>query len=218
VPIRVEWTDVILGYNPAEGLEDVARQRHGIWFNDARNDIIAKDIAKTSQSEQFLVLTDTVYHAVELYRRAIQQERERQLVLIYDKIDTERFGRYKESGDLPKGMLKMTAESKEQYRKMFEAGEIDAIATKTWEVGIDPVYLQNLFVAGSFRSEIKSQQAPGRASRINKAGKEVGIVRDYRDQFDAGFHAASKERYRVYGSLLRWEQVLDRGDGSFTPL
>lgn len=217
VPIRVEWRDVILDRNPAFEKEDIDRQRYGIWHNDARNDLIADDVVEVvPKDEQLLVLTDTVFHAVELYRR-IRGRREREPVLVYDKIEAKRFRDYQTAGDLPPDLQLMTAERKEQYRKMFEAGEIDAIATKTWEVGIDPIHLQYLFIAASFSSEIKAQQAPGRASRINVAsGKEVGIVRDYRDQFDSGFHAAARARFRVYESL-GWEQVLDTGNG-FTPL
>lgn len=215
-PIRVEWSDVILSHNPAAGFDDsIQRQRAGIWFNDERNDIIASDILDVAPGEQLMALTDTLYHAVELYKR-VRGHREREPVLVYDKIDMERFKDYQERGDIPADLPRMTAELKEQYRKRFEAGEIDAIATKTWEVGIDPIYLQYLFVAGSFRSEIKAQQAPGRASRVNKVGKEVGIVRDYRDQFDSGFCSAARERFRIYESL-RWEQVLDTGS-SFTNL
>jgi superfamily II DNA or RNA helicase len=211
VPIRVEWKDVILDHNPAKGVEDIERHRRGIWFNHERNNIIANDVLNVPQDEQFLVLTDTVFHAVELFRRTCNQ-RERELVLVYDKIDIDRFKAYKDFGVLPDNVHIMTSDRKEEYRKRFEAGDIDAIATKTWEVGIDPVYLQYLFVAASFRSEIKAQQAPGRASRINKEGKSVGIIRDYRDQFDENLCDAARERFRIYGTM-RWEQVLDTDDG-----
>ena len=210
VPIRVEWSDVILDHNPAAGYEDVERKRHGIWFNAARNDIIAKDLLAVPKNDQLLVLTDTIFHAVQIYER-IRNKREREPVLVYDKIDIERFKKYKDHGILPKDLSRMTADKKEELRRRFEAGEIDAISTTTWEVGIDPIYLQHLFIASSFSSEIKAQQAPGRATRVNTEGKELGIVRDYRDQFDDGFRRAAGERSRIYGSM-RWEQVVRRGD------
>jgi len=210
VPIRVEWSDVILDHNPAAGYEDVERKRHGIWFNAARNDIIARDLLAVPKDDQLLVLTDTIFHAVQIYER-IRDKREREPVLVYDKIDIERFKKYKDHGILPKDLSRMTADKKEELRRRFEAGEIDAISTTTWEVGIDPIYLQHLFIASSFSSEIKAQQAPGRATRVNTEGKELGIVRDYRDQFDDGFRRAAGERSRIYGSM-RWEQVVRRGD------
>lgn len=213
VPIRVEWRDVLLSHNPAAGLEDVNRKRWGIWFNDERNDLIANDVISSPEDQQYLVLTDTVYHAVELYKR-VYGKRKRNPVLVYDKIDLDRFERYQNYGDISRDIPQMTIDLKEQYRLAFERGEIDAIATKTWQVGIDPTYLQRLFIADSFRSEIKAQQAPGRASRVNDAGKEIGIVRDYRDQFDEGFCDAAQARSRIYESL-RWEQVIDIGGGQF---
>ncbi len=41
--------------------------------------------------------------------------------------------------------------------------------------------------------------------------KQVGIVQDYRDEFDDGLRQAAKERFRVYESL-RWEQFVNRDD------
>lgn len=210
VPIRVEWSDVILNNDPAAGYEDIEKKRRGIWFNDARNDIIGRDMLETPEDEQLLVLTDTIFHAVQLYNR-VRNKRKREPVLVYDKMDLDRFKKYQDYGLLPKELHRMTPDRKEQLRRQFEAGAIDAIATTTWEVGIDPIHLQHLFIASSFSSEIKAQQAPGRATRINEQmGKEVGIIRDYRDQFNEGFFRAGKERFRIYESM-RWEQVVRRG-------
>lgn len=207
VPIRVLWNDVILDRNPAAGYEDVERKRRGIWFNDARNDIIANAILSQPEDEQRLVLTDTVYHAVELYKRV---RHKLDVTLVYDTIDLERFTGYKASDHLPEDLPRMTPELKERHRKRFEAGEGHYISTPTWEVGVDPTFLQHLFIASSFRSEIKAQQAPGRASRINpKAGKAVGYVHDFVDQFDNNFYDAGRARRRVYESL-RWEQLSNR--------
>jgi superfamily II DNA or RNA helicase len=216
VPIRVEWRDVILSHNPAAGIEDpIERKRRGVWFNDERNDLIASDILEVPEDEQFLVLTDTLAQAVELYRR-VRGKRKRKVILVYDKIDAKRFEGYSMADFIPRDASRMTPALKEQYRKEFESGEVDAISTLTWEVGIDAVYLQRLFVASPFRSEIRAQQAPGRASRINDEGKAVGIVRDYRDQFDPSWRSAAKERYRVYESL-QWDQVVHRGQ-DFLPI
>lgn len=207
VPIRVEWSDVILDVNPAAGYDDpVERKRAGIWFNNKRNNIIAAGVNSVDKNSQFMVLTETIHHAVEVFKR-IDKSRQRRVELIYDTVKQNRFEGYKLRGDLPSDLKVMTPELKEKYRREFEAGEIDVVATKTWEVGIDPVNLEYLFVAGAFSSEIKAVQAPGRASRISKSGdKDVGIIRDYADQFDESFHRAGKTRHRVYASM-RWEQV-----------
>ena len=213
VPIHVHWYDVILSDNPAAGFEDVDRKRHGIWFNGPRNDIIAKAIEPIPHDEQFLVLTDTIFHACELYKRLAKQGRQRQLVLVYDKIDIDRFQQYKNDLIIPQNAERMTPEIKEKYRKMFEAGVIDAISTPTWEVGIDPTQLQHLVVASSFSSAIKAQQIPGRASRItDKINKTCGYVYAFRDQFDRGFCKNARSCYHTYESL-RWTQLLVTNNG-----
>ena len=62
-------------------------------------------------------------------------------------------------------------------------------------------------------SPIMDTQIPGRTARIS-AGKEVGIVRDYRDQFNTGFKRKASNRYTNYAGH-GWTQVLPgykRGD------
>jgi hypothetical protein len=218
VPIQVRWRDAVLSHNPTAGARtDVDRRRRGVWFNEERNDIISADVGLfVPQDEQFQVLADTIYHAVELYKRIKAQNRQRQMLLVYDKMDLGRLERYKQEellADLPK----MTPDLKEQYRKMFESGAADAISTGTWSVGIDPVYLSHFFMASPSWSEILTVQGPGRTSRIETAsGKSVGYIYDYRDQFDDSWFRAAQDRFRIYRSL-RWEQTVER-NGVFCPV
>lgn len=201
VPMQVRWYDVILSSNPADGYEDVEKRRHGIWHNAPRNDIIARAFLAQPPDEQKLVLAETVYQAVEIYRRV----RHAGVTLVYDQLDAQRFDGYKISGDLPPDLPRMTPSVKEAHRRRLESGEGHYVATPTWAVGIDPIHLQHLFMAAPWQSEILVQQAPGRASRINGVGKECGIVHDLRDQFDPGFRRAARTREGIYGDL-RWDQ------------
>lgn len=203
VPMQVRWHDVILDGNPAAGLEDVERRRQGIWLNEGRNNIIAKAFLDVPADEQKMVLTETIYQAVELYQRL----KHTGVSLVYDNLDGQRFEGYKISGALPKDLPKMTPSIKEQHRKRFESGEGSYIATPTWAVGIDPIYLQHMFMAAAWQNEILCTQGPGRASRINGAGKAMGILHDFRDQFDNSTRGWSRSRFKVYKSL-RWEQTL----------
>jgi superfamily II DNA or RNA helicase len=209
VPIRVIWRDVVMDVNPAGGCADVERKRRGVWFNDYRNDLIAGDLSNLGEDEQVLVLTDTIFHAVELKRRLPDY------TLVYDKMELTRMEKYKTAKILPADEPVMTPERKERLRRLLEAGVGNYIATPTWAVGIDPIHLTQLVMAGSTASEILAVQAPGRVSRTNSSGgKQLGVVRDYRDQFDDGLRRNARKRYGIYASL-RWEQVIDR-EGQLT--
>jgi hypothetical protein len=209
VPIVVEWTDVDLSFNPAAGRKDNDRLKHGIWFNSDRNDIIADCALRVPRDEQKLFLTRTVYHAAEIYRRLKDHM---DISLVYDSVDAVRYASLVRQGVLSADVPRMTPSLKNKYLARFESGVGSYVATVTWEVGIDPTYLQHLFVVDSFSSEIKASQGPTRASRINSSsGKVCGYVHDFRDKFDDGFYNASRSRQRVYAGH-GWSQVLLRGD------
>jgi superfamily II DNA or RNA helicase len=204
VPIRVVWHDVHLPSNPALDLEDVERQRAGVWFNDGRNDVIAAAVTGLPDDEQKLALVDTVFHGVELYKRL----KHKGFTLVYDQMDLHRYAGYSRLGVLGDEAPRMTPALKEEYRRRLEAGVGNYIATGTWAVGVDPTHLQHVVMAAPWTNEILVQQGPGRVSRTNKTGqKECGIVHDFRDQFDPSFRQGGQVRRRIYDSL-GWEQVL----------
>jgi superfamily II DNA or RNA helicase len=212
VPIQVEWSDVILRDNPARHYEDpIERKRYGIWYNTERNYIVLNDILVAPAAEQKLVLCDTIHHAIQLYRVL----KDRGFRLIYDTVDQNRFLKLRREGFIPADEPILTPSTKEELRKRFEAGVGHYVSTPTWEVGIDPVHLQHVFLASPFASEIKATQAPGRGSRTAE-GKEIGIVHDYRDQFDSRFCRSAQTRAAVFREL-RWAQYLRR-DGILIPL
>lgn len=202
VPIRVEWTDVFMDVNPAANKSDVPRKRWGLWRNAHRNQIIADKALSFGEDEQVLVLVDTVEHAVYLRKHLPGYG------LVFATGENDKWDSYISHGLASPDEPKMTPEYVEKLRRRFEAGELKKmIATDVWSTGIDPTQLTALVRANSNQTETKDIQAPGRVSRTHKSsGKDVGIVCDFRDQFDANFMKAAKVRSDHY-KAMRWEQV-----------
>jgi hypothetical protein len=94
----------------------------------------------------------------------------------------------------------MTQGRREQLRRDFETGQLKkVIATTVWKVGVSFQQLSELVWAAGGSSAIDSTQGPGRVSRIHGAsGKQVGIVRDFSDDFDSGFNNQWHGRRRIY--------------------
>lgn len=207
VPIRVEWSDVFLDFNPCADLEDVQKKRWGLWQNEGRNMVVAAKALSFDDDEQVLVTVETIEHAIHL-RKFLPG-----FTLVYDSMEPREFRGYKQSGLLPEDEPIMTPLRKEMLRKEFETGTLKkAIATGVWHVGIDPVQLAAVVRAEGSGSETMDIQIPGRVSRTHQAGgKEVGIVCDFKDQFDFGLANKAKGRARNY-KLMEWEQVVDPGD------
>ncbi len=202
VPIRVEWSDVNLLANPAASKNGVFRKRYGVWRNDERNQIIAAKAKSFGEDEQVLVLVDTVEHAVHLRRHLPGY------TLVYAPKELDRAAAYIADGLIAAHEAEITPAQAETLLKRFEAGDIKkVVATGTWATGIDPRQLTALVRAGTGSTETRDIQAPGRVSRTHsESGKAVGIVCDFRDQFDSGFADAAKKR-RAHYSAMRWDQV-----------
>jgi superfamily II DNA or RNA helicase len=214
VPIRVEWSDVKLRTNPCAGLEDVRRKRAGIWRNIERNEIIAAKAKTFNADDQVFVAVDFVEHAVHLW----QQLKNEGYVLVYDKMDDIDLKRYKHDGLLPSDYKPMTPKLKEHYREEFEAGRLKKAISTVWDVGVDPVHLTALIRADAGDSDIDDTQIPGRAARISKDNPgKVGIVCDFRDQFDDTFAKRAKSRLSRY-IATGWENVVSLPTGEFAPM
>jgi hypothetical protein len=214
VPIRVEWSDVKLRTNPCAGLEDVNRKREGIWRNTERNEIIARKAKSFGPQDQVFVAVDFIEHAVHLW----QHLKDDGYVLVYDTISPSDMIKYKRDGLLPADLSPMTPKLKEYYREEFEAGRLKKAISTVWDVGVDPVHLAALVRADAGDSETDDIQIPGRAARISADNpSKVGVVCDFRDQFDAGFARRANNRFTRY-ELTGWENVLTLPDGSFVPM
>ena len=207
VPIRVEWLDVQMDDNPvANKTNDTTRKRHGIWRNKVRNEVIAEKLCAYGPDIQVLVLVETVEHALHL-RKLLPD-----FQLCYSSggispVDAEA---YVKKGLMCTGEEVMTAESREALRLAFAKGDVlKVIATSVWGTGVDFPLLQVVVRADGMASPIQDGQLPGRVSRINDVGKEVGIVIDCVDQFDDTFRRRAVARRRNYAAQ-GWENVLPK--------
>lgn len=191
VPIEVHWSDVIMDENPCSGLsDDTARKRAGVWANEYRNAVIARDARAYRDDQQVLITVETVEHALNL-AKLLPEFR-----VVYS-------GQGLKESDLrwfrkhyPDQFVEMTQRRLGVITRKFEKGTIKkAIATTVWNVGVDFRHLEVLLRADAGGSAINDVQIPGRTSRKKRAedvergarAKFVGIVRDYLDQFDTGF-------------------------------
>lgn len=199
VPVRVRWVPVRLANNPAYNRKDVARKRWGIWRNRPRNELIATVARSYTQDQQVLILVETLDHALHLWQMLPE------FSLCYGSMAPERRDWYVEHRMLPRGYIPLTAKRREVMQQQFERGELrKVIATDVWSTGVDFRELAVLIRGDERESVIRSQQGPGRVSRIHH-GKEYGEVVDFYDAFDDGLRRKSEQRRRVYASL-GWSQ------------
>lgn len=204
VPIEVKWNDVFCDVNPTEGYSnDTERMRHGIWRNERRNQIIA-ETAREYVDDQVLIVVATVEHAVYLkkllpeftmcYRQDGMSERDR--------------AKYVNWGLINDDEPRMTDVRRYQLKEEFSNGTLKkAIATSIWNRGVDFQQLAVLIRGDAQNTAIADTQIPGRVSRKHdESGKQVGVVIDFRDQFDKRFYTRAKDRQARYESK-GWTQI-----------
>jgi len=204
VPIEVHWHNVLMQRNPAAGYKDVPRKRHGIWRNHDRNEVIANVARQYPDEEQVLILVATIEHAI--YLKQLLPEFE----LCYANLAAEKLQQYQAQELLDTDYSSLDRCGRERLRQDFEQGRLKkVISTEVWGTGVSFDSLQVLILAAAKGgNKIWDEQAPGRTSRIHAAsGKQRGVVHDFLDQFDDGFHRAAKARRRNYESK-DWRQVL----------
>jgi superfamily II DNA or RNA helicase len=205
VPVRVSWLPMRLRSNPAERYKHrVARKRAGIWTNQERNGIIADAVRQYPESQQILILVETIEHAV--YLGSLLPE----FSLVYANMAPYDCSDYKKKGLLPQDYRPLMDVQKHDMRTQFEQGTLKrVIATDVWSTGVDFEQLSVLVRADDRDSDIVDVQGPGRVSRIYTAPdgtrKEVGEVIDCMDTFDPTFYRKSLGRRNSY-KLLGWEQ------------
>jgi superfamily II DNA or RNA helicase len=195
VPIHVYWEDVILPGNPASKFQsDIARKRHGIWYNNARNDIVAGVARRYPADTQVLILVETVAHAFELARRLPDYK------VCVRTISEKLEGRVLDTGIVDASRVAMTDNSRRSMIKDFMNGGFNKlIANDTLSTGFSPNALSVLIRADGRKSDVKSIQVPGRVGRTHAAsGKQFGVLHDFLDQFDTDYQGAALDRRRCY--------------------
>lgn len=205
VPIRVLLRNVFLDDNPAEGHVDIAQKRHGIWRNEARNELIAEDARAYDDEQQVLITVSTFDHACHLKKLLPD------FTMVYAPTEDKevKLDRYVKWGLLSKDEPEMTRHRLDMLKKRFEDGRLKkVIATTVWNRGVNFRNLQVLIRADGVASKIVDTQIPGRLSRTGTEGdKEYGILIDYLDQFDERLARAAKKRVADYKEKS-WEIVM----------
>ncbi len=214
VPIRVRWLPIILSSNPAQNKTGIPKKRHGIWRNQARNQIVADAARSYPEDQQVLVLVETVEHAVYLWQMLPE------FALCYGTMKPTDQVTYTNQGLLPGNFMQPDAGRRQQLRAEFERGTLKrVIATDVWATGVDFEQLAVVVRADGRDSEIMDTQGPGRASRIYTApdgtAKPYGELCDCIDNFDKGLQTKSRSRFQTYKSL-GWEQDWPTGRRQLT--
>ena len=195
VPIAVNMVDVIMDENPAEGYEDTAKERWGIWRNKVRNTLIAEQAHALGDDEQTLITVKTFEHAAFLKKQLPEFE------LCYsENIDADDFRRFVSWGLLPKNEPMMDRDRRQSLKRRFEQGQLKkVIATTVWNRGVNFQDLAVLIRADASDSMIADTQIPGRTARLpDLTDKKYGRVIDFLDQFDQGFKRKASSRVGRY--------------------
>ena len=172
----------------------VARARTGLWRNASRNNLIAELARMHSATEQTLILTDKIEHALHL--KALLPDFE----VVYNSMTPEQTTKFRRMG-LLRNFDKLCDSKRRAYlRKQFESGKLrKAIATGVWHKGVDFTQLEVCIRADGSGSEIQAVQIPGRLSRVHE-GKRAGKLIDFNDSFDSALGSRSAKRLKSYRS------------------
>lgn len=203
-PIEIHWHDVVMDYDPAEGLSlDVDRERAAIWQNEYRNELIASLASATAPHDQTLISVRTIEHAMFLKRLLPDFS----LCYSHNGLDDIDRSWYVDLGCIGDDEPPMTVDRRRQLKKEFEAGTLKkVIANSVWKRGVDFRNLQELFRADAESTMISDTQIPGRTSRIGDAGKSVSRVHDFEDQFNGLFRSRAGRRRGHYAEI-GWPQI-----------
>lgn len=209
VPIKVQWRSVHSSRNPCAGIDDdVEKARAGLWRNDLRNKLIAQDAKQFDAKTQVLITVRTLEHACYLKKELPN------FTICYSDNDANahKIHEYKVQGLLPENEQPMTRERLYEIKKEFETGKLKkVIATTVWNRGVDFTDLGVLIRADASSSKIDDTQVPGRLSRTgSNSDKQYGLLIDYLDEFDPGFHNKAKRRQKDYAAK-HWEQYGPEG-------
>jgi superfamily II DNA or RNA helicase len=191
-----------------QGRRDVWHKRFALWRNLPRNKMIGADARywRDKRGKQVLITVATLEHA--LYLRRHGGLHDFAIVFAPDK-DTSpsKVRQLLKAGLISSpSELRRSAKQADWLKRQFETGRLrGAIATSTWNVGVNFRQLQVLLRADGAKRDIDSVQIPGRLSRFTD-GKTYGILIDYDDRFDTKTKNDAQHRESRYGKL-GWKQI-----------
>jgi superfamily II DNA or RNA helicase len=207
LPIEIFWDDVVTDLNPCAGVDRRFKSQlneDGIWTHDYRNEVVAAAARSYKDDAQTLITVTTLEHALHLRRHLPDYE----IVYAGESQTPQRLRYFRDQGLLYDGFSLMTPERRQRLTRQYSRGKLrKVIVTTCWNAGVDFRHLEVLVRADAGGSPINDVQLPGRNSRHHReAGrKSVGIVRDFLDQFDSGFHQKAKKREKTYHQM-GWTQ------------
>jgi len=198
--VNMEYDPTVLyaGTERETALSGYAKDRKAIYTNSTRNQIIAATARQFGEDEQVMISVSKIEHALHL--RLFLPEYE----LVYRGVGDKVWAKFKHQGLVPRDFKPLGPNGVEWMAKRFRDGEVKkVIVTSVWNRGVDFPDLSVVIRADAAASVIANTQIPGRVSRINGT-KEYGLVVDFIDNWNDGFHAKSLARIRDY-KKLGWE-------------
>jgi superfamily II DNA or RNA helicase len=181
--------------------------RHGIWRNEFRNKLIARDIDEfTKNDEQLMVSSKTVEHACEILRFHPGTP------LVYANMPKKWLQKYEKLGVLVPGEHPITVRDRAAMLDAFKAAKLRKVITTCWKRGVDFPSLRVLIRTDGTASQIDNTQLPGRLSRLDD-GKAGGLLIDYLDEFHQTLHNRAKRRIRDY-KKKGWKVIMPKTIGA----
>ena len=191
VPIRAIMRAVPNGPSITASRTD-AINRHGIWRNRIRNELIANDAKFYSATgAQVMVKVSTVEHGLELLGFLPD------FAFVYSSMSPDLRKRYIQRGVINENEHPLSKFQQEQMQEFFQAGSLKKVIATCWNQGVDFPHLQVLIRADGQASDIQNTQLPGRLSRCAD-GKEYGLLIDYMDNWNSTLNRRALTRARRY--------------------
>ena len=184
------------GCKEMQGLQGVQLNRHAVWRNKERNQLIVYAIEwafrQFGEDIQILVAVDTTQHAVYLGNLLPS------FTKVYALSNDDKWEMYERQKLVPPGSKPMTSNQREQARLDFKAGKLRrAISTGVWSTGVNFPELSVLVRAEACGNAIKNTQWPGRATRRTDT-KDTSYIIDFDDKFERTLEGRAARRLTVY--------------------
>ena len=171
-PLNVYIMDVESGPNPDKSTQDLTMERHGIWYNRARNKLAKAVVDLVPDDQQLVIFVRTKFHLDHLVEFFFPN-----------------FAVYH-------GKLK--PKEKKKILEGFNSGEIKRIiSTDSLSEGVDPKALFVTINMNWMQSNVSVVQKAGRNRRLAE-GKGFGVVVDFNDNWNPRFERKAKNKLSKY--------------------
>jgi len=171
-PLNVYIMDVDSGPEPDSGTQDLTMERHGIWYNRARNKLAKECVDLVPDDQQLVIFVRTLYHLEHLIKFFFPD------FTVYH------------GGLKPK--------EKKEILEGFNSGEVKRIiSTDCLSEGVDPKALFVTINMNWRQSRISVVQKAGRNRRLAE-GKGHGIVIDFHDNWNEKYERKAKNKLSQY--------------------